>query len=659
MSAGRERRRASVETIPAPGRRGALVGLLGVLLVAYLAFAAAAAQPSPAGLAAAAAAVLVAELLLDRWAPFGSWALDRAGLGVAGRALLRGVLLVLFADRAGPDGPAAATALAVLVLAGAHALRSAAAQAVVFLRAPAALSRGLALRVPGVPAAPPRALLAPAGWAALVELPAAVGLAAAHGRMPGPAVVGLLVSVLLGLGASGLLGVNALMLHRRKVRPRVTAAVREQLLELAPEVILYFGGGPTWTYQVEGWLEPVERLGRPAVVLVRDREALAALAPTTLPVVCVPNGSALTALELPRARVSLFVANTGDSMHLLRRRETRSAFIGHGDSDKAASTNPFSRVYDEIWVAGPAGRERYLEAALGVGPDRIIEVGRPQLASRPGSRPPVDGSRLTVLYAPTWEGWGDDPFHTSVSTLGVRLVRALLSRSRVRVLYRPHPLAGSRDAAVGRADAEIEQLLRDAGAIGPEQVPPPPALEPGRARRGDLLDLALASSSPAWSRQDHLARTEAWTRQYWEAAPRQHRILRPPAPDLAASFAVADALVADVSSVATEFLATGRPYAIVNASARTDRDFRAAYPSAAGGYLLDPDLTELGVLLVAAAGGVDPLGRARRAARDHLLGPPMDDPDAAFRAAVDRLCGAERGAPRTSAAPSARVGGVA
>jgi hypothetical protein len=32
----------------------------------------------------------------------------------------------------------------------------------------------------------------------------------------------------------------------------------------------------------------------------------------------------------------------------------KHVFIGHGDSDKQASFNPFSRVYDEVWVAGAA-----------------------------------------------------------------------------------------------------------------------------------------------------------------------------------------------------------------------------------------------------------------------------------------------------------------
>ena len=49
---------------------------------------------------------------------------------------------------------------------------------------------------------------------------------------------------------------------------------------------------------------------------------------------------------------------------------------------------------------------------MGVRDEDIVEVGRPQLSgvsTRADPRPD-----RTVLYAPTWEGWTDDLFHTSI-----------------------------------------------------------------------------------------------------------------------------------------------------------------------------------------------------------------------------------------------------
>ena len=64
---------------------------------------------------------------------------------------------------------------------------------------------------------------------------------------------------------------------------------------------------------------------------------------------------------------------------MLRRPETTSVFVGHGDSDKPDSSNPYARVYDEIWVAGAVGRTRYVDAGLGIRAEAVVEVGRPQL----------------------------------------------------------------------------------------------------------------------------------------------------------------------------------------------------------------------------------------------------------------------------------------
>src|SRR5206468_5383783 len=134
------------------------------------------------------------------------------------------------------------------------------------------------------------------------------------------------------------------------------------------------------------------------------------------------------------------------------------------------------------WVAGPVGRRRYAEADIGVRPDVIVEVGRPQAGGSPAG-PPIP----TVLYAPTWEGWGDDPHHSSLALAGPALIRALLAVPGLRVIYRPHPLTGRRDPALRAAHAEVVRALRAAGA-GDVRLPPR-----STAAVGDLLDEAPAT----------------------------------------------------------------------------------------------------------------------------------------------------------------------
>ena len=349
---------------------------------------------------------------------------------------------------------------------------------------------------------------------------------------------------------------------------------------------------------------------------MRDVETLEQLAPTDVPVVCVQRFTVLSGLEMPRLRAALYVGNAALNIQFMRRTGVTSAFIGHGDSDKPASANPMTRMYSEIWVAGPAGRDRYRAAGLDIPDHAFVEVGRPQLGDVP--RRPDAEPRLTVLYAPTWEGWGEDDTHSSLAHVGVQLVEALLARPDVRVMYRPHPRSGHRDPAMRRAHLQIVTLLRAAGAS--EHAVPPPTGGPGH--------------TAAQKRQA----VAAWTDEYWLQHP-GHRILTPPAPDVAACFAMTDVLVADVSSLVTDFLAADRPYAVVKPSGVGDAAFRAATPSARGGFLLDGELSTLDALLDAARTGHDPSAEARRAVTGYLLGPRTPDPTASFRAQLDRICG--------------------
>ena len=197
-----------------------------------------------------------------------------------------------------------------------------------------------------------------------------------------------------------------------------------------------------------------------------------------------------------------------------------------------------------------------------------------------------------------------------------------------------------------RAHAEVVRLLGAAGALGPEAALGSPPVSASSSSSRDVLDLARASGAQAaaWSRAEHRAQLDGWTRAYWSrAAADRHRILTAPAPDLFSCLAITDVLVSDVSSVTTDFLVLDRPYAVVNARGLPGEEFRARYPSAAGGFLIGPHLEGLEPLLEA-ADGVDPTASTRRVMRERLLGPHGADPLAGFRAAVDRLC--ETGAPR-------------
>lgn len=418
---------------------------------------------------------------------------------------------------------------------------------------------------------------------------------------------------------------GALLVRARRRSRAVLADMRRYLTEEKPPVLLYAGDGPQSLHEITVWLPTMERLSSRVVLLMRSREALAALPPTSLPVLCVPGATDLFTLPVHEFRVALFVSNIGNNIHLLRVPGLRSAFIGHGDSDKSASANPYSRVYDEIWVAGQAGRNRYLRAGVGVRPEALVEVGRPQIEGI--RRGPVGAPVPTLLYAPTWEGWNAEQDYSSVATHGPALVRAVLASSEpIRLLYRPHPYTGRRSAAAAAADREIVALMQAANETAGVTVSTVLTAEPAS---GTALASAAAEEDAA---------VRAGEQRLRDLPPTVHVVCRPGATPLVSCFNVASGLITDVSSVLTDFLAADRPVGVCVPSLTDPEDFRVRFPSAAAGTLLTPEAAALQQAMEVLTGRtVDPAASGRAAVRRLLMGPEQPPALQRFDAAVAAL----------------------
>ncbi|MFI6645660.1 CDP-glycerol glycerophosphotransferase family protein [Streptomyces sp. NPDC050504] len=400
----------------------------------------------------------------------------------------------------------------------------------------------------------------------------------------------------------GVLGL-AVRARRRRSAGADLAAAQTWADGYRPDVVLYFSGSRHSAYQVNMWLPTLEKSGFRPLVLLREAHVLRRLDETGLPVLCVPSAVDVMHLDLPSVRAALYPANVGKNIHLLREPGMRHVFVGHGDSDKAASVNPFSKVYDEVWVSGPAGRDRYARAAIGVRDEAVVEVGRPQLDvltdSEPGGGPggapreARDSAPPTVLYAPTWEGWTDEPGNTSLIDAGENIVRELLAVDPpVRILYKPHPFTGTRSP---QARAAHERILR--------------ALAEGNVQR---------SASDAHAH----VRTGA------------------DGPPLYECFARADALIGDVSSVVSDFVATLKPYAIVDTAGLGAEEFRRRHTAARGAYVLDPGAEGVRHLVDVLHGTAEDDMRERRgAARTYLLGPRDPESPGRFGQQLARLVG--------------------
>jgi CDP-glycerol glycerophosphotransferase (TagB/SpsB family) len=458
-------------------------------------------------------------------------------------------------------------------------------------------------------------------------IPVAAGAVGVVADTAAPFVVVALGYVLILATATVYLGTRLLRSMRLPGHVVWERKTLRRIRDLHPQVVLYFSGPGDSTYQINMWLETLEQLPYRTVVLLREWHALEGLAPTTLPVACIPDGVSVMQAGLFSARVALYPANTSKNLHLLREPGIKHVFIGHGDSDKVSSINPFTRVYDEVWVAGRAGRDRWSRAGVGVRDDAIVEVGRPQLD---GVRP-VDAAPspdlLTVLYAPTWEGWNDDTFFTSITQMGPILVRALLDMGpAIRVIYKPHPFTGTRDPKVLRSHEQIVAMLAATNSS--------PSVLPDDAALTELTsELERADLSVAESRQ----LSAAWATRYWEVLGRaRHVVVDGPRPTLYDCFDHADLLVADVSSVVSDFLATGKPYVCANLQGLAEDDFRRENPTAGAAYLLGADCRELAEI-VGLVRGADPREPDRATLREYLLGPDSPPSIARWEAAIAAL----------------------
>jgi hypothetical protein len=89
---------------------------------------------------------------------------------------------------------------------------------------------------------------------------------------------------------------------------------------------------------------------------------------------------------------------------------------------------------------------------------------------------------------------------------------------------------------------------------------------------------------------------------------------------LAECINAADALISDVSGVVTDFLASGRPYAMTAMSEPDSDTFRATFPISRSAYVIDRDLADLDGVLDELL-GADPLAGLRAEIRTHYLGP--------------------------------------
>jgi hypothetical protein len=232
-------------------------------------------------------------------------------------------------------------------------------------------------------------------------------------------------------------------------------------------VAVFFATGPENLYQFEQWRPPLQRLAesRPVFVIVdRPDTGELVLKTSTLPVAFARRSGELEQLVAERdVRLVLYLNQVEANFRMLRFANPTHIQLGHGESDKGSSTSNQHKAYDLTFVGGAAGRHRLAGALRGFDAEaRTRPVGRPQLDHSYAGAPdwPRD-SGLRVWYAPTWEGDRPSIAYGSLASHGVELVKTLVADPDVRLIYRPHPRTGRFSASHAAADRTIRRLLAE------------------------------------------------------------------------------------------------------------------------------------------------------------------------------------------------------
>lgn len=236
------------------------------------------------------------------------------------------------------------------------------------------------------------------------------------------------------------------------------------------DIALYFPDGPPKLYQLTQWLPVFEANSDVrTLVIVRQIDAYNALkGRTSLKVVLVPRYENLMAL-LDRAdlRAVVYVNNGWTNFQALSFQRAVHIHVNHGESDKICMVSNQAKAYDKVFVAGEAAVQRHRAAIAWFDETHLVRVGRPQLDLP--VPPAVDAAeRVTLTYAPTWEGEDEANNYSSVDRYGRQIIEAMLAYPRSRVIYKPHPrVADSDDSGIAAGHRKIVEAIDEAAKFDP------------------------------------------------------------------------------------------------------------------------------------------------------------------------------------------------
>ena len=233
--------------------------------------------------------------------------------------------------------------------------------------------------------------------------------------------------------------------------------------------LLHTGEGMTHgPSHLDQWVEHFAKSGEDFAILIRNKALFdwAIQKYSYLDIVYAKNPSDVENIlnKLPFIKAVYYFSNTGNLIHTLRYNRYKHVFLGHGDSDKAASAHKFFRVYDEIWVAGQAHIDRFKNAGFNVEHIEFVKIGRPNLKdilnkrlnSLAQDKTPSQLNKL--VYLPTWEGVYDENNYSSAH-LTVVMLSEVVKKFNCNLDVKFHPVMGSRDNTLLNLNLSLNEVF--------------------------------------------------------------------------------------------------------------------------------------------------------------------------------------------------------
>lgn len=154
-------------------------------------------------------------------------------------------------------------------------------------------------------------------------------------------------------------------------------------------------------------------------------------------------------ISLGKLPAVFYPFNTNTNPVLIKQRQARHVFIGHGESDKEASINPMIRMYDLIFSSGPSSTQRYIDHSIINKEDigkRAFEIGMPYIDDQFKNKHTKKNDKMAI-YCPTWEGANNNQQYSSLNYSTAKIIIETALQYFNELYFMPHPSTGIKDKA--------------------------------------------------------------------------------------------------------------------------------------------------------------------------------------------------------------------